>query len=342
MLISDFDYFLPPELIAQYPLAERSESRLLTINNKGHCAIRAFGDLYTLLSPGDLVIANDTKVIPARLMARKPTGGKVEIMLERVVNDRTALVQLRSNKPLKSGQELIVGDSILVVRGREERFYLLQCADHSRPGQVFESLGSVPLPPYIDRPPEQADATRYQTVYSSEPGAVAAPTAGLHIDEALLERFACKQIGWETLTLHVGAGTFLPVSADRLDAHVMHAERFVVNEKLCKRITRTREIGGSIVAIGTTVVRALESAARSGTLLPYEGETSLFIKPGFRFNVVDKLITNFHLPRSTLLVLVSAFAGADRIKRMYDYAIEQELRFFSYGDAMLLERQDEI
>jgi len=342
MQISDFDYSLPPELIAQYPLADRGESKLLVINDKDHCAIHRFAELDALLSPGDLVVANDTKVIPARLFANKPTGGKVEIMLERIIDDRTALVQLRSNRALKPGQELLVNDTCLVVGGREQRFYLLEFPGDVRPRDLFDTAGSIPLPPYIERPPEEADAARYQTIFSSKPGAVAAPTAGLHIDNELLRRLADKQIGWETLTLHVGAGTFLPVSTEQLEDHVMHAERVVVGEAICKRINRTRDLGGSVVAIGTTVVRALESAARSGTLLPFEGETSLFIKPGFRFNVVDKLVTNFHLPKSTLLVLVSAFAGAERIKHMYDYAIAREMRFFSYGDAMLLERQNAV
>ena len=259
-----------------------------------------------------------------------------------MLDDQTALVQLRSNKSLKRGQTLQIGQHELVVDGRQDRFYLLAFPESLSPIALFEAHGVVPLPPYIQRDADGGDDERYQTVYSTRPGAVAAPTAGLHIDEALLQRFADKGIGWDTVTLHVGAGTFLPVTSEKLSDHVMHSERITVSTDLCERIRTVREQGGAIVAIGTTVVRALESAAASGELEPFEGETDLFIQPGYRFRVIDQLLTNFHLPKSTLLVLVSAFAGRERIKTMYQYAIEEKMRFFSYGDAMLLRRQDGV
>lgn len=343
MNISDFDYVLPPELIAQEPLVNRGASSLLVTGDESdQYVVLRCDDLDSLLEPGDLVIANDTRVIPARLHAVKPTGGLVEIMLERVLDQTTMLAQLRSNKPLKIGQVLIVGTFDLVVASRQDRFYVLRLPENCDPEMLFADHGSIPLPPYIRREADEADSDRYQTVFSHKPGAVAAPTAGLHFDETLIERLQSKGVGWATLTLHVGAGTFLPVATEQLEDHVMHAERVTVTEALCEKVMQTKESGGKIVAIGTTVVRALESAAADGVLKPLDDETRLFITPGFRFNVVDRLVTNFHLPKSTLLVLVSAFAGSNRIADMYQYAIRNRLRFFSYGDAMLLDRFDAV
>ncbi|MGI9318901.1 MAG: tRNA preQ1(34) S-adenosylmethionine ribosyltransferase-isomerase QueA [bacterium] len=339
MDLNQYDFELPPELIAQFPTERRGESRLLTFNREqDRCVEYTFTDLEQFLNPGDLVVVNNTEVIPARLMASKPTGGRVEIMLERLLDAQTALVQLKSNKSIRVGQELHVNSLRVQVRGRQDRFYVLEFESHVDPEQVFRQHGSIPLPPYIQRDPDESDQQRYQTVYSRVPGAVAAPTAGLHFDRAMIERLKAKGVLWKDLTLHVGAGTFLPVQSDTVEGHIMHEERFRIDEETCRYVHQVKRSGGRVVAIGTTVVRALESAAARGKLEAYEGETRLFITPGFKFKVVDMLVTNFHLPKSTLLILVSAFAGYDRIMTMYRYAIAHQFRFFSYGDAMLLER----
>jgi S-adenosylmethionine:tRNA ribosyltransferase-isomerase len=339
MDLDQYDYQLPPELIAQFPTTRRGDSRLLTFNREQkRCKEFAFADLEKLLEPGDLVVINDTEVVPARLMAVKPTGGKVEIMLERLIDAGQALVQLKSNKSIRAGQELLVGESKVRVTGRADRFYLLEFDSEVDPEQVFRRYGSVPLPPYIQRNASEKDAERYQTVYSRVPGAVAAPTAGLHFDKEMIKRLQDKGVQWQGITLHVGAGTFLPVQTDSIEAHTMHEEYFNVDAATCSRIDEVKAAGRRVVAVGTTVVRALESAARNGKIAPYEGETRLFITPGFKFNVVDVLVTNFHLPKSTLMILVCAFAGYDQIMNMYRYAIDHRFRFFSYGDAMLLER----
>lgn len=339
MDLNQYDYDLPLELIAQYPTENRVDSRLLAFDSdRDRCVEHTFSQLEQFFVPGDLLVANDTRVIPARLHASKPTGGRVEIMLERLLADQRALVQLKSNKTVRIGQALRVGDVEARVIRREGRFFVIEFDQSINAEQVFRRFGSVPLPPYIQRDPAEDDRERYQTVYSREPGAVAAPTAGLHFDHKLIDRLRAKGVQWQTITLHVGAGTFLPVQGDTIESHLMHEERIRVDEETCQRIREVKASGGRVIAIGTTVVRALESAARSGTLKPFDGETRLFITPGFQFNVVDLLVTNFHLPKSTLLILVSAFAGYDRVMQMYRYAIEHHFRFFSYGDAMLLER----
>jgi len=341
MRLSDFDYQLPPELIAQFPSVNRSKSRFLYWSEElGGLESAPFAYLANLISPGDLIVVNNTRVIPARLAARKPSGGKVEIMLERLLDATCALVQIKSNKSIKDGQALEGDNFSCLVKSRQDRFYVVEFT--SAASEVFRKYASIPLPPYIRRDPDTDDLERYQTVYSSEEGAVAAPTAGLHFDAALIQQLKRNGVGWGEITLHVGAGTFLPVQAENIDQHKMHSETLEVTEDLCNLVSETQNNGGKIWAVGTTVVRALETAAQNKVLHPYRGETSIFIKPGYQFQVVDRLITNFHLPKSTLLMLVSAFAGYDRVMRYYQYAIDQKLRFFSYGDAMLLSREEKV
>ena len=341
MDISDFDYELPEELIAQHPLPDRDQSRLLW-RNAGDGAFREgfFRDLVDRLHPGDLLVANDTRVVPARLEARKPSGGRVEVMLERILSSGRFLAQLQSNRPVAPGQELSVADRTLIVEGREGRFHVLRIGREVNADGLFRDHGAVPLPPYIRRKPVREDGPRYQTVYAAVPGAVAAPTAGLHFTPELLRELGERGIGWTTVTLHVGAGTFLPVQDDDLETHRMHAEWIDVSEETCERVRQAGKVGGRVVAVGTTAVRALETAALGGEPRPIAGDTDLFIRPGFRFRVVDALVTNFHLPKSTLLVLVAAFAGYHPVMEMYRYAVANRFRFFSYGDAMLLERTE--
>jgi len=334
---SDFHYELPDELIARHPAPRRSDSRLLHLHGaSGAMADRRFADLPTLLSPGDLLVFNDTRVIPARLHGRKETGGRIEILLERVIEGEAALVQLRSSKPPAVGSRIHLADGLEArVAGRDEEFWVLEF-----PGgavATFERHGEMPLPPYLHRPVEDEDRERYQTVYARVPGAVAAPTAGLHFDEPLIA--ACDRGGIvrTRVTLHVGAGTFQPVRVDELSEHRMHAELAEVPAATCRAVAACRARGGRVVAVGTTAVRALESAAAQGQLEPFAGDTRLFITPGFRFRVVDALLTNFHLPESTLLMLVAAFAGTGHVLRAYAHAVAERYRFFSYGDAMLVE-----
>ena len=336
MQASDFHFYLPAELIAQEPLAERSASRLLRVTAAGLADLQ-FADLPGQLRSGDLLVLNDTRVIPARLLGQKSSGGKIEVLLERILDEHTALVQMRSSKSPKPGAELLFGeDTTARLLRREGSFFVLQ---FSAPAlMVFNRLGHMPLPPYIDRPDTAADADRYQTVFSAAPGAVAAPTAGLHFDAALLEKIAAANIEIAKATLHVGAGTFQPVRQEQIDAKQLHSERVIMSQALCDQVAATRERGGRVVAVGTTVMRCLETAAQSGELAPFNGETSLFIQPCYRFNVVDAMVTNFHLPESSLLMLVSAFAGTERILAAYRHAVAQRYRFFSYGDAMFLER----
>ena len=337
MLRSEFHYELPDELIARHPPGERSAGRLLLVDGaRGSYADRRVIDLPGLLRPRDLLVVNDTRVIPARLWAHKATGGCVEILLERTSDASRARVQLRASKAVRPGAELTLADgSLVAVVTQVDEFWELDF--RADPLAVFERLGEVPLPPYLDRPPEAADRERYQTVYARERGAVAAPTAGLHFDTGLLER--CRERGAEiaSVTLHVGAGTFQPVRVDDLAHHRMHAEQVRVDAALCAAVTRARRDGGRIVAVGTTVVRALEAAAQAGPLQPFAGDTRLFIVPGYRFRVVDALLTNFHLPESTLLMLVAAFAGRELVLDAYRHAVAAGYRFFSYGDAMLVE-----
>ena len=339
---SEFHYELPPELIAAEPLPNRSDSRLLLVGNDNF-SDRTVKDIPSLINAGDLMVFNNTRVLNARLYGRKTTGGRVEILLERVRTDGHEpefLAQLKANKKLKPGTliELSGGAMFSILDKQDDGFYRLKS---DRPlSELLEQLGEVPLPPYIKRVPTDADKTRYQTVYASQPGAVAAPTAGLHFDNELLASIKSKGIDFGFTTLHVGAATFQPVRADDVREHKMHREYCTVNQALVDQINATRQRGGRIIAVGTTTLRALESAAQSGQLASFDGETDIFIYPGFKFNVVDILMTNFHLPESTLIMLVAAFIGRERILSAYAHAVDKRYRFFSYGDAMWLTRHD--
>jgi len=337
LTLDDFDYLLPPECIAQAPLAERTASRLLVTTGTA-LEDRQFVDLPDLLAPGDLLVMNDTRVLHARLLGQKATGGQVEVLVERVTADDEVLAQVRASKPLKPGGKLRLENTFDVeVLGREGEFYRLRF-----PGDAIELIerhGRLPLPPYIERAAANADEERYQTVFAREHGSVAAPTAGLHFDASLLERLRAKGIGIAHVTLHVGAGTFQPVRVHDLSEHRMHREHYHVPQATADAIAATQKRGGRIVAVGTTTLRTLESASADGTLKVGAGETALFITPGFEFRVIDVLITNFHLPKSTLLMLVSAFGSLEAIRAAYRHAINSGYRFFSYGDAMLIHRQ---
>jgi len=336
--LADFAYDLPPELIAQMPAPTRTGSRLLHVDG-AQLADLAFADLPRLLRAGDLLVFNDTRVIKARAFAHKPTGGKVELLVERIVANDEAWVQLRASHPPGVGGTLqLPGNACATVIACDDRFWLLRFAGTGPLASWLEIHGDVPLPPYIARRPEHDDATRYQTVYAREPGAVAAPTAGLHFDETMLAAIAARGIERAFVTLHVGAGTFQPVKTDDLALHRMHTEWYRIPRETVDAVAATVARGGRVVAVGTTSLRALESAATADGLQVGSGETALFVTPGFAFRVVDRLLTNFHLPKSTLLMLVSAFAGYDNIRSAYAHAIAQRYRFFSYGDAMLLER----
>jgi S-adenosylmethionine:tRNA ribosyltransferase-isomerase len=332
-----FEFELPPELIAQQPLPERRASRLLALGPGPELSDLRFDALAGLLREGDLLVANNTRVVPARLYGHKASGGKVELLLERILSVDTALVQLRSSHAPKPGSQLhFDGDTTADVLERREEFFLLR---FSRPAaQVLEALGHVPLPPYIRRPDDAADRDRYQTVFAKEPGAVAAPTAGLHFDAALLAALAGQGVAFATLTLHVGAGTFAPLRPHQLKTGRLHGERLQVGAELCRAVEACHARGGRVVAVGTTTVRGLETAGESGALRPFDGETDLFIRPGYPFRVVDALVTNFHLPESSLLMLVCAFGGVDRVLAAYRHAVALGYRFYSYGDAMFLER----
>ena len=337
----DFDYVLPQELIAQVPPERRGESRMLLLNASGPVDAK-FAELPGWVRAGDLLVLNDTRVMKARLFGHKPTGGQVECLVERVLSSNEALVHFRSSHaPRAGGTVLFEGGSRLVVLGREEALFHVRLESEVAQTVLewMEQRGQLPLPPYIERSPNAQDDERYQTVYAREPGAVAAPTAGLHFDAEMLSRLKARGVAFASVTLHVGAGTFQPVRAEFVKDHVMHAEWYEIPEETVAAIAQTRARGGRVTAIGTTSLRALEAASASGTLVPGIGETRLFITPGYRFNTVDRLFTNFHLPRSTLLMLVSAFAGAAPIRAAYQHAIAQRYRFFSYGDAMLMDRQ---
>ena len=339
MHLSDFDYELPPELIAQHPAAERAGSRLLHLDgNTGSLHDLQFRDIVSLLDAGDVLVVNDTRVIKARLHGRKDTGGEVEVLVERVLDDRRALAQVRASKTPREGRKLIFAGGVEAeVLGRRDDFFELRFASN-----VLDTLaahGEVPLPPYITHTADQGDEGRYQTVYARVPGAVAAPTAGLHFDDALLAALEAKGVKRATLTLHVGAGTFQPVRTDDVSRHIMHSEWYSVPQETVDAIGQAKAGGGRVVAVGTTALRALESAAAGGELRAGTDETRLFIVPGYRFRVVERLVTNFHLPRSTLLMLVSAFGGSEAIRRAYAHAVAERYRFFSYGDAMLIERR---
>ena len=345
---TDFTFHLPEELIAQQPVAERTASRLLVLDGEtGHCEDKLFTDLIEFLRADDLLVFNNTQVIPARLHGRKNSGGKVEVLIERILNDATALAHVRASKSPKPGTELQFEKDIQAeVTGREGDLFIINFEQSSQPGKsvldILNLIGHMPLPPYIQREDEKFDEERYQTVYAENPGAVAAPTAGLHFDEKMLQQLSAIGIEQIHITLHVGAGTFQPVRVDDLNDHHMHKEWIELTENNCEKINKAKAQGRRIIAIGTTSVRCLESAAmfsgKEGLLEPYQGETDIFITPGYEFKVVDALITNFHLSESTLLMLVSAFAGYENIKNAYQHAIKEKYRFFSYGDAMFLSR----
>jgi S-adenosylmethionine:tRNA ribosyltransferase-isomerase len=342
MQLSDFRFDLPPELIAQHPLPGRGDSRLLAMDGPtGALRDLRFADLPALLRPGDLLVFNNTRVMRARLFGQKASGGRVEILVERLLAQDQALAQIRASKsPKPGGRILLGGGETLEVLGREGDLYLLRALDAGF-ADLMQRHGHVPLPPYIARPDEAADLERYQTVFASREGAVAAPTAGLHFDGAMLTRLADLGVATAELTLHVGAGTFQPVRVQDLDGHVMHAEYLELDEEVCDRVRAARSAGGRVVAVGTTSVRSLETAAAagSGDLRPFRGDSRLFIRPGYRFRVVDAMVTNFHLPESTLLMLVCAFAGHEQVLAAYRHAVAQRYRFFSYGDAMFLTRR---
>ena len=342
MQLSDFNYDLPPELIAQHPLANRTDSRLLELNIEGgnvaELIDRQFPDILKLMKTGDLLVFNDTKVIPARLHGKKETGGIVELLIERISGDKQAWVQIRASKVPKTGSIVHVhnqaGETFPVeMIGHDGRFYEVRFPENVL--DLLERFGELPLPPYIEHQPDQEDANRYQTVIAKNPGAVAAPTAGLHFDETILQQLSELGVQQATVTLHVGAGTFTPVREEDLSKHKMHYEWFSIPAETLAAIKITQQAGGRVIAVGTTSLRALESQAQTQQVT---GETNLFITPGYTFKTVDCLLTNFHLPKSTLLMLVSAFAGVDNIRNAYQHAIQNKYRFFSYGDAMFLSR----
>jgi S-adenosylmethionine:tRNA ribosyltransferase-isomerase len=338
----DFAYHLPVELIAQQPLAERSAGRMLVLDGTtGAVTDRTIRDLPEYLRRGDLLVVNDTRVIAARLIGSKPSGGRVEILLERALEARQALAQLSASKPIRAGLEVETSGGMVRVLVREAELWRIELPAPAL--EFFERFGEVPLPPYIRRAPLAADRERYQSIFAREAGAVAAPTASLHFDEALTAALAARGVRRACITLHVGAGTFQPLRVEDVATHVLHPERASVGAVTCEAIARTRAEGGRVVAVGTTVVRALESAALGaggGDLAPWQGETRLFIRPGFRFAVCDVLLTNFHLPESTLLMLVCAFAGPRAVLDAYAHAVRARYRFFSYGDAMLITGED--
>lgn len=338
MRVADFSFELPDSLIARHPLAERRSSRLLTLDGPtGTLAHRQFTDLLEHLRPGDLMVFNNTRVIPARLFGQKASGGKLEILIERVLDSHRVLAHVRSSKSPKPGTQLLIdggGEAEMVAR--HDALFELRFTEEVLP--LLDRVGHMPLPPYIDRPDEGADRERYQTVYAQRSGAVAAPTAGLHFDEELMGKIAEKGVSTAFVTLHVGAGTFQPVRVERIEDHHMHKEWLEVGQDVVDAVAECRARGGRVVAVGTTSVRSLESAARDGTLKPFSGDTDIFIFPGRPFHVVDALVTNFHLPESTLLMLVSAFAGYPETMAAYAAAVENGYRFFSYGDAMFITR----
>jgi S-adenosylmethionine:tRNA ribosyltransferase-isomerase len=328
MLVSDFDYELPAELIAQHPAPERGASRLLHLRADGSLEDLSFADLPMLVDARDALVLNDTRVIKARVFGRKPSGGRVELFVERIVAPREALALMRAGHAAKAGTEVLVGEARVTVEGREGDLYRVRFSEDVE--GVLERHGSVPLPPYITHTPDADDARRYQTVYAKHAGAVAAPTAGLHFDEAMLKRIEDEGAKLARLTLHVGFGTFQPIRTTQVEAHRMHSERYSIPPQTTSEIDAKR-----VLAVGTTTLRALEAWAQKGKR---QGETDIFIYPGYKFSVVDRLLTNFHLPKSTLLMLVSAFAGRENILRAYQHAVNERYRFFSYGDAMLIER----
>ncbi|HIF9078346.1 TPA: tRNA preQ1(34) S-adenosylmethionine ribosyltransferase-isomerase QueA [Photobacterium damselae] len=348
MQVSDFDFDLPDELIARYPQPERTSSRLLQLDgNSGDIAHKTFKDVLDLVNPGDLMIFNNTRVIPARMFGRKASGGKLEVLVERMLDEKSILAHVRASKSPKPGTELLLGENdeySAEMVARHDALFEIRFKSDKTVLEILDEVGHMPLPPYIDRPDEDADKERYQTVYNAKPGAVAAPTAGLHFDDALLAALKEKGVNFAFVTLHVGAGTFQPVRVDNIDDHHMHSEYVEVPEEVVTAINETKANGGRVVAVGTTSVRSLESAAqdavKNGTeLKPFFGDTEIFIFPGYQFQLVDVLITNFHLPESTLIMLVSAFAGYEHTMNAYKDAVANQFRFFSYGDSMFVTRK---
>lgn len=359
MNLSDFHFDLPDELIARYPKPERTASRLLQLNGEnGAISHRTFNDVLDLINEGDLLIFNNTRVIPARMYGRKISGGKIEVLVERVLTETTFLAHVRSSKAPKAGAELILGEDKLgeghgvkvMMTGRQDALFELEIVDKSTALlDVLQKIGHMPLPPYIDRPDEDADQERYQTVYNKVPGAVAAPTAGLHFDDELLMKLKAKGVNFAFVTLHVGAGTFQPVRVEKIEDHHMHAEYVEVSKEVCEAILATKAAGKRVIAVGTTSVRSIESAAlaaeekgSSQLIEPFYSDTSIFIYPGKKFRVIDCLITNFHLPESTLIMLVSAFAGYEHTMNAYKSAVENRYRFFSYGDSMFITKNTHL
>lgn len=342
MQLSDFYFDLPEELIAAYPLEKRSSSRLLCLEgDSGELVHRTFTDIIDLVEPGDLLVFNDTRVIPARLHGQKESGGKVEMLIERVIGEKRALVHLRASRTPKEGTQLSFEGGIKAeVVGRKEGLFDLQFDITTTLIEALEQHGHMPLPPYIKREDQQSDRERYQTVYNRKPGAVAAPTAGLHFDEALFERLEAKGVNKAFVTLHVGAGTFRPVKVENIKEHQMHAEYIEVTEEVCAQVAATKAAGKRVIAVGTTSVRCLETAGAGGELKPFFGDTQIFIYPGYQYQQVDALVTNFHLPESTLMMLVSAFAGYQNTMNAYAVAVQEKYRFFSYGDAMFITRRN--
>lgn len=343
MRVADFSFDLPDELIARFPKADRTSSRLLTLDGPtGQVEHKVFSDILSLVNENDLLVFNNTKVIPARMFGQKESGGKLEVLVERVLDEHRVLAHVRASKSPKPGSKIILeGKAEATMVARHGELFELEFAKDENVLDILNDIGHMPLPPYIDRPDNEADRERYQTVYGEKPGAVAAPTAGLHFDDKLMAALKDKGINMAFVTLHVGAGTFQPVRVDSVDEHVMHSEYIEVPDEVVKAVAETKAKGGRVVAVGTTSVRSLESAAKvhGGMLDTYFGDTDIFIYPGYQFNVVDAMVTNFHLPESTLIMLVSAFAGQENIMGAYHTAIEQQYRFFSYGDAMFLTRK---
>ncbi|MGL4638477.1 tRNA preQ1(34) S-adenosylmethionine ribosyltransferase-isomerase QueA [Shewanella sp.] len=343
MRVADFSFELPDELIARYPMAQRNASRLLTLDgNSGALGDKQFTDLLGMIHPGDLMVFNNTRVIPARLFGQKASGGKLEILVERMLDDKRILAHVRSSKSPKVDSLIhLDGGYEMKMLARHDALFELELLSERTILEVLEAVGHMPLPPYIDRPDEDADKERYQTVYNQNPGAVAAPTAGLHFDDAMLEALKAKGVNIAFVTLHVGAGTFQPVRVESILEHKMHSEWANVPQDVVALIAQTKAAGKRVIAVGTTSVRSLESAARAsnGALKPFSGDTDIFIYPGYQFQVVDAMVTNFHLPESTLIMLVSAFAGFDHVMAAYQHAISHKYRFFSYGDAMFVTKK---
>ncbi|MFT5276447.1 MAG: S-adenosylmethionine:tRNA ribosyltransferase-isomerase [Glaciecola sp.] len=345
MKLSDFYFELPERLIAKHPTEQRTQSLLLHLNgNSGDVEHKNFTDILSLLNAGDLLVFNNTRVIPARLHGNKASGGKIEVLIERILNDSSAMAHIRSSKSPKSGAILTMEGGLQIeVLGRDGALFHIKFLTEQNIFDLLEKFGHMPLPPYIDRPDEEADKERYQTVYNEKPGAVAAPTAGLHFDDDILNKIKEKGVDFAFVTLHVGAGTFQPVRVDNIEEHQMHAEYAEVPQEVVNKVLATKQAGGRVIAVGTTSVRSIESAAKAsdgGLISEFMSDTNIFIYPGYKFKVIDAMLTNFHLPESTLMMLISAFAGRENVMAAYAQAIESEYRFFSYGDAMFIERSD--